>query len=213
MYRTTFALTVVAALMCQVASASIHVVDDSNFGVGALTRDTAQGLEFLDLTFSTNRSADDVRTHFGVGGDFEGFRYATQVEVMNLINNFGFSPIFTETADGTYAGDTGTDQLSGLVSILGLTLDHSVFRQAWGITGTYLGNGHDRVVVLQDRIDHSSNGDDQIVNLAQRRDLFNSMTGSFLVREAVVPEPMSIIVWTLMGLGAIGILIRRKDNI
>lgn len=61
------------------ASATVMSADDiGGFGIGALTRDTDQGLDFLDVTFSMNRSFNDVSGHFGVGGNFEGFRYATE---------------------------------------------------------------------------------------------------------------------------------------
>ena len=62
MFIRTLTLTILTMLVGSVASASIQSADDSVFGVGALTRDTGQGLDFLDLTFSTNRSFNDVST-------------------------------------------------------------------------------------------------------------------------------------------------------
>ena len=46
-------------------------------------------MKWLDLTHSTYRTVSDVTTQFGVGGNFEGFRYATRDEIETLWNNAG----------------------------------------------------------------------------------------------------------------------------
>lgn len=70
-------------------NATVISIDDVVFGIDSITVDTDQGLEFLDLTLSVNRSFNDISTQFSIGGDFEGFRHATVIEVELLINNFG----------------------------------------------------------------------------------------------------------------------------
>ncbi len=66
--------------------AGVMSADDTVFGIGALTRDTDQMLDFLDVTRSTSRSVVDVSGELGAGGDFEGFRYATLAEWTGLID-------------------------------------------------------------------------------------------------------------------------------
>ena len=65
-------------LMVTPSSATVISADHLVFGIGSLTRDTDQGLDFLDLTLSINRSFNDVATHFVAGGDFAGFRHANE---------------------------------------------------------------------------------------------------------------------------------------
>ena len=69
------------------AQATLLSVDDSTgaFGMpgsGAVTFDDATNLEWLDLTESIDRSFNDVSTHFGSGGDYEGWRHATTAEIV-----------------------------------------------------------------------------------------------------------------------------------
>ena len=52
-----------------------------------LTRDTATGLEWLDLTLSTGLSFNDVSASFGTGQAFDGFRYATLDEIQHLLGS------------------------------------------------------------------------------------------------------------------------------
>lgn len=71
-------------------SASAELVnEDWNGGTNNLTRDTETGLRWLDLTESRALTRDHVITQFDSGGDFEGFRYATNAEVITLWSNFG----------------------------------------------------------------------------------------------------------------------------
>ena len=56
---------------------------------GITTFDTESGLTWLDLTESTNRSFGDVTDGLDVGGDFFGYRFATNSEVLTLYENAG----------------------------------------------------------------------------------------------------------------------------
>jgi len=51
---------------------------------GITTYDDVSGLEWLDLTESTGRSVNNVLSHLGTGGDFEGYRYAVIDEIYGL---------------------------------------------------------------------------------------------------------------------------------
>ena len=55
----------------------------------ALTRDSDTGLEWLDLTFTLNRTPGAVGGLFGSGDEFEGFRFATRQEATQLFADFG----------------------------------------------------------------------------------------------------------------------------
>jgi len=92
---------------------SAEIIDN-----GTYTTDTVGGLDWLDLTESTGRSFDYVSTQFGVGGEFEGWRYATGEEFNILINNYTGSTHHINDYTQHYYGD---GVLDGLVSLLGNT--------------------------------------------------------------------------------------------
>jgi len=188
---------VLTTCVSSVASAGLITSEDHPvFGVDSLTRDHTGGLDFLDLSFSVTFSFNEVSALFDPGDLFEGFRYATEVEVLNLINNFGFSP--TATAGVQTTGDTGGDQLSGLVDLVTSTSPAPGERGAFGITGTPVG-GFLRLTALKDLI---AGGADDVVNsnftLEPGSDA--ATIGSWLVLPS--PEPGSI---TLFATGAIGL--------
>lgn len=74
-------------------SALVISTDDTRFGPDTITRDAATGLDWLDVTITRGLSYDQVFAEVGVGGAYEGFRYATTEELDRLITNFGYIPI------------------------------------------------------------------------------------------------------------------------
>lgn len=74
-----------------------------------LTQDLTTGLEWLDVTVTEGRTFDDLvgndgTNEFEPGGDFEGFRHATALELTgwtpsgqldSLFSNFGFTSTFS----------------------------------------------------------------------------------------------------------------------
>lgn len=126
MRRTTSATLAILVLAGSggVARGTLVSLADPVFGPDSTTLDTATQLVWLDLTFSTNRSFNDVSSELGPTGDFAGFRYATLAEVDALYLNAGFS-----ATDGVFrAIDYPVVQY--LASLLGYTYSDS--RQAGG---------------------------------------------------------------------------------
>ena len=76
------------------AHAQVIAGDDPVFGPGSIAIDLSTGYEWLSPQFSTNRSIADVSSQFGPGGDFEGFRYATQAELVAFWQSAGLSTGF-----------------------------------------------------------------------------------------------------------------------
>src|SRR5262249_5795573 len=65
---------------------------------GFITRDSATGLDWLDLSLTRNRSHDDIigkdgTNELGAGGEFAGFRYATAEEVQTLYLHAGIDEL------------------------------------------------------------------------------------------------------------------------
>ena len=71
--------------------------DWKNQGDGLITYDTSSGLDWLDLTETTNMSFNFVTTQLDEGGIFDGWRYANEAEVLGLFDSAGFiMPHYTE---------------------------------------------------------------------------------------------------------------------
>lgn len=85
--------------------------------LGHVTRDTASGLEWLDLSHTNGRSFDEVVSQFAPGGLFEGYRHATAAEAQALLAQVGL-PIVPYTAFPAYGGLDGA--LASFDSLLGL---------------------------------------------------------------------------------------------
>ena len=64
--------------------------------------DAETGLDWLDVTLSMNRSYDQVSSQFGVGGDYEGWRYASAAELAAMTN----------AVSGWDSGVTGVAQIA-----------------------------------------------------------------------------------------------------
>src|SRR5678816_4482770 len=96
-------LLLVSSLIALDARATLVELDDPQFGPASITRDTEQGLDWLDVPISAGRSYNDVSTQFGVGGDFEGFRYATKDEVRDLLIAVGVTAIDASGNHESYA--------------------------------------------------------------------------------------------------------------
>lgn len=56
---------------------------------GTFITDTSTSLDWFVLTESNFRSYNDVSSQFGVGGDFEGYRYATGTEIATFFDSAG----------------------------------------------------------------------------------------------------------------------------
>ncbi|MEO1583583.1 MAG: hypothetical protein AAFR96_03295 [Planctomycetota bacterium] len=195
-------MTLAAALAASTATAQITSEDDATFGVDSITRDAGQQLDFLDLTLSTNRSFNDVSTQFGSGGEFEGWRHATMIEVGTLATNWGFSPAIPQVnAPMSFPGDPGT--LDGLVALLGQTATGNnsslqTYTASIGVTGT------DQVGVLQLTVqlrDFDDPGVGDLVGVSNIPDAGRSpASGHYLVR--AVPAPSSAVLLGVAGLAA-----------
>ena len=73
-------------IACLSFSVNASLIAESNYVV-----DTAQGLDWLRWDETNNRSYNDVVSNFGIGGDFEGWTYATASQAETFLANFGFT--------------------------------------------------------------------------------------------------------------------------
>ncbi len=111
------AIVAAATAVTATANAALTSEDWQNPGDGLLTVDSDTGLRWLDWSYTVNRSYNDVFSQLGAGGEFEGFRYATESEMRTLYANAGAVSI--APIDGTDVGNIPA--LNLLSSLLGDT--------------------------------------------------------------------------------------------
>lgn len=195
-YAALFMLCLVLAVPSHAALLS---VDDSVFGAGSVTLDTATNLEWLDMSKSYGNTRSYLQSSFGEGGTFEGWRYATADEVIALIQNAGIAigqyltadqVSFTAITDFCLLMDTTTSSQSGysqMSSQLSIGEKYGLDMVIYGGTYTYsTGNLGGSVGT-------------------------SSTISSWLVRDAQASSvPIPGAVW-LLGSGLMGLVgIRRK---
>lgn len=85
MKRLTFAgVFWAAAISMAPISTNAAIID-----YGTYTTVTDIGLDWLDLTQTSNRTYADILSQLGAGGEFEGWRYAHTTEIIALLDAFG----------------------------------------------------------------------------------------------------------------------------
>jgi hypothetical protein len=77
-------------------SGAVLVDRDWTPGDGKLLYDPSTGLEWLKLSVTANQSFSDVASSLQSGGQYEGFRFATQDEVIGLWGGAGITYIERE---------------------------------------------------------------------------------------------------------------------
>ena len=191
------------------ADAELISADWKTSGDNLITRDSSSGLDWLNLTESTNLSYNYVSSQFDIGGQFEGWRYAKVTEVVALWLEFNID-------------------LSASAPTTSLIIDPNV-----GIASTFLGNtfeGNSDVygvegftdaegsqfasTILGALVDESSVKTEYLTTIRTHGtlDMTRTFIGSYLVQVSPVPIPSAV--W-LFGSGLLGLigLARRKVRV
>ena len=172
-------LSLFAALSCNAA-----LIDDGN-----ITRDTRTGLEWLDLTETTNISWVELNFEYLFAGKpLEGWRVASQAEVQSLFDSAGSNARTATPKLSQLWGITYPDYSDGPRSSFYIDLEHTQSTQRTG----YFVDGELRI----DR------------RMSANHTYFSKVNASpyiatALVRDTVVPVPAAIWLFSsaLAGLG------------
>lgn len=200
--KSYFLGAIVLYAISTVANGSLVELDWQAAGDGAITYDTATGLQWLDLGASFNRSFDDVSTQLGAGGDFQGFRYATEAEVRVLFADAGIPDLSGSWSPANY------QPVLYLQSLIGIT--RGSFGESFGATGD---QGVNPSYLLGIGLQQQSNPASSVYQ--QARVLVNDTIATdqtaFLSHWLVKPVPVPSATW-LFGAGLLGLtgFARRK---
>lgn len=196
-----------AIICCSVAEttrASILLVHDSSIlGNGTtpqdgfnITRDTATGLDWLDLTLSTNRSFAAVTAQLGTGGNYQGFRVATDMEIGQLFLDVG-----APSTNGS--GVSFNTAAEFLVSAVGTTGVNSSGPFGYGFRNPNTAPAAHRAV--SQYADYNPQPFVS-VNAGYVSDVALAQYGTWLVRNTpaggAVPEATPLVIWSVLTLCA-----------
>lgn len=188
------------------ANAVLLTMDWQSVGDGLMIHDTNSSLNWLRLTETNGLGYDYVSTQFGVGGQFEGLRYATDDEVFSLLANFS---IYEQTTE-PYITVAGLDsRVVDLSSTMGnLFGEEDPVNTPYGAVGiTAESNAPGRHNILGAYYEGDIWNVSTIVNngsgVSSTIDGLTTFThtGSFLVQ--VIPLPPAVL---LLGSGLMGLL-------
>ena len=156
---------------------------------GTYTTDTATGLDWLDVTASTNLSFSYVSSQFGTGGQFEGWRYASGADFTTLLLDWGITAAPHGQIDFDPAAQWALHQT--IVATLGATYSiPESFTGTAGLVADTPGPGSKSVAEISSVTDPTLNQSSFVIIVGKTNDFANPDIGSFLVRDVVgVPGP------------------------
>lgn len=185
------AVLTLATLCSSVSAQNLVAVDDPIFGAGAVTVDTVQDLGFLDITVTSGISRANMPVLLASDPQYAGWRYATRAEVVNLINNSGWTPAVVNVVGGTSVipdgdGSTARAFLDSYIGDLNFDPDFRTFGSAVG----WFANGESIGVSFE-----ASNGVDGFsrTSIYPAGQAFNnpSIFGHWLVRDAATNDAVT----------------------
>ena len=205
-----FALTVTATAVSATTLSSANLFAPAD---GLLTRDSATGLEWLDLTATANRAKTDV---LAAGADVDGFGndwldlgfvFATKLQISALWSNHGFTVI-----DGGFAAANSLALYESFVALLGeTTAQNGTTRitQGYSVGSPGPGGTHAPRLIFDSQGDSGNPGTSLETGANFGDSIPTPDFGSWLVRVSVIAEPMTLGLFGF-GLLALGAATRRK---
>lgn len=131
LYLTLATVAVALALTSTTSHAALLSVDYLTNGDGLLTRDTATGLEWLEITLTYNRNYLDIQSLTDSGGAYDGFRRASEAEYSMLLANAGLPTAFDDFLEFT------DPALIGAARELQSLLGHRLYNEYDFVSGTF----------------------------------------------------------------------------
>lgn len=154
-----------------------------------ITRDTQSGLDWLDVTLSTGYSYNQVIEQLGDGGAFEGFRHATEAELVDLFEHSGLD----------IDAHTPVEPAIELLDLVGISVES---RGGGHIAGYFSDGDTNSSVGLATLIAPTRQEESYDIFIwknSRSSSQASSITGSWLIRDTPinVPEPAAILMCTI----------------
>jgi hypothetical protein len=214
----SIALGASAVIFSSSVQAALISADWQTSGDNLITKDTVSHLSWLDLTETNNLSYNHVSGQLAAGGQFDGWRYASDAEVINLFINVGIDLSAGAPTSIVSAVLTAPLHLQEIVYYLGNIAHEFVpFAYDFGVAGLTSDTkpGLDKELYVNrlsayNLVELYEWGTEPSGFQAFTKDWSYNGTGSYLVHDTqVVPVPAAL--W-LFGSGLLGLVgvARRK---
>ncbi len=190
------------------AHAALFSVDWQTSGDGLITKDANTGLEWLDLTETTNLTYPEVLAETVAGGKFSNWSIASNTEVLELWSSANIPVIGFSFYAANY------EPVSDLLDLLGSTYIDPLpdYRLSWGRTSdSYSAGNHNATLLWATSIYGTPEALASINTNPQEfpDDQATATWGTYLYRASPVPEPsIPILIW----LGLVGLSFARKNH-
>jgi len=167
---------------------------------GSYTTDSITGLDWLDLTATLNQSYLDVSAMLGTGGALEGWRYANESDLLQLMSDYCDTPPTLYATDQyvcSYSSSVDLLNLLGVPNPNGNYLTGIIEHPDWGVSlSAIFPNFVDQTLAI-------------VTNLGQWYYIDTDYnTGSYLIRETMpVPETATVL---LLFIGLIGLAVSKN---
>jgi len=197
--------------------ANISTVNATLINNGSTTVDTVSGLEWLDVTLTTNRSYNDIFISGFGGYAAAGYQLATTVQLCGLFGSLGdtVSSNCTNNAINTDVSFISQASVNTLVGLLGATflsgqqIISTVGIFDSGLIGSgFIGLGCINSLTVDICVVNDAPGASRLITWTTTAGL-SSVVGSYLVRQTQTPEPTSL---ALMFLGLLGLGFSRRKR-
>jgi len=181
---------------------------------GSYTVDKISGLDWYDVTNTVNMSKKQVLTQLEAGGTLAGWRYATGLEFVTLMDNYTNDTNNRDIFPNTYI----TNEINlGIINLLGSTFTDETYWETYGLLdNAYIKNGdlyyYIAIIGASTKRDYFF---DETIAFDIEPEAHNEFMGSYLVRDSLelIQTPIPATIW-LMGTGLIGLLgFGRKNKV
>jgi hypothetical protein len=215
--KTRFITTIALVAFLGSATSSYAASFDFNYTTTStlFTADSGEKTEWLHLDQTVNQSWNFVNSQFGSGGLYEGYQFATRMEVGNVTSElFGWdwsNPLFGSGWSSAYVG-----YYNNVVSVLGNTGSSTLFDYARGMTSELVFDGNNWFVQGLLSLHAPSNLLEEALGVIESYSLSSQSQhrGSFLYKTVPsVPIPAAAFMFAPALLGFLGFRRKVKNSI